>query len=48
MQHVPGVINPADDVTKPLGWMLHSRHARRIVGHYPFNSPLGVSLQLFP
>ena len=47
-QHVPGVINPADDVTKPLGWMLHSRHARRIVGHYPFNSPLGVSLQLFP
>ena len=27
-QHVPGVINPADDVTKPLGWMLPSRHAR--------------------
>ena len=22
--HIPGVINPADDLTKPLGWVLHS------------------------
>ena len=29
--HIPGVINPADD--KPLGWILHSRHARYIMGH---------------
>ena len=34
MNHIPGVINPADDFTKPLGWVLHARHARRIVGHY--------------
>ena len=22
--HIPGVINPADDLTKPLGWVLHA------------------------
>jgi hypothetical protein len=33
MVHIPGVINPADDLTKPLGWILHSRHARYIMGH---------------
>ena len=34
MLHIPGVINPADDLTKPLGWVLHARHARRFMGHY--------------
>jgi len=34
MHHIPGVINPADDLTKPLGWVPHSRHARRFMGHY--------------
>ena len=34
MRHIPGIINPSDDLTKPLGWILHSRHARRIMGHY--------------
>ena len=34
LAHCPGVLNPADDLTKPLGWVLHSRHARRIMGHY--------------
>ena len=34
MSFMPGIINPSDDLTKPLGWILHSRHARRIVGHY--------------
>ena len=32
--YIPGVINPSDDLTKSLGWVLHSRHARRIMGHY--------------
>ena len=32
--YCPGILNPADDLTKPLGWVLHSRHARRIMGHY--------------
>ena len=31
---IPGVINPADVLTKPLGCVLHARHARRIMGHY--------------
>ena len=34
MHHIAGVINPADDLTKPLGWVLHARHARRLMGHY--------------
>ena len=34
MCHIPGIINPADDLTKPLGWVLHARHARRIMGHF--------------
>jgi hypothetical protein len=34
MQHLPGIINPADQLTKNLGWILHSRHARRSMGHY--------------
>ena len=34
MRHIPGILNPADDLTKPLGWVLHARHARRIMGHY--------------
>ena len=34
LSHIPGIINPADDFTKALGWILHSRHARRIMGHY--------------
>lgn len=42
MQFIPGILNPADDLTKPLGWVLHSRHSRRIMGHYTslcMNSP---------
>jgi hypothetical protein len=34
MHFIPGIINPADDLTKPLGWILHARHARRLMGHY--------------
>ena len=34
MHFIPGVINPADDLTTPLGWVLHSHHARRFMGHY--------------
>jgi hypothetical protein len=33
MSHVPGVLNPSDDLSKPLGWILHSRHCRRFMGH---------------
>ena len=34
LHHIPGVINAADDLTKPLGWVLHARHARFLMGHY--------------
>ena len=26
--------NPADDLTKPPGWVLHGRHAGRFMGHF--------------
>ena len=32
--HIPGKLNPSDDLTKPLGWVLHSRHCRQFMGHY--------------
>ena len=31
--HVPGATNPADDLTKPLGFVLHIRHAQYIMGY---------------
>ena len=34
MVHIPGIVNPSDDLTKPLGWILHERHCRRTMGHY--------------
>jgi hypothetical protein len=34
MHHILGVINPSDSLTKPTGWVLHSRHCRRVMGHY--------------
>jgi len=34
MEFIPGIINPTDDLTKPLGWVLHDQHARRVMGHY--------------
>ena len=34
MIHIKGTLNPADDETKSLGWVLHARHCRRSMGHY--------------
>jgi len=34
MEFISGVIDPSNDLTKPLGWVLHDRHARRMMGHY--------------
>jgi len=33
MEFISGIINPSDDLTKPLGWALHDQHTRRIMGH---------------
>jgi len=32
MEFISGVINLSDDLTKPLGWALQDRHARRVRG----------------
>ena len=34
LSHIPGVINPSNNLTKPLGRVLHKRHARYIMGYY--------------
>ena len=34
MRHCAGVLNVSDDLTKPLGYVLHARHCRRLMGHY--------------
>ena len=34
MRHIAGILNPSDQATKPLGWTLHSRHVRRLMGHH--------------
>jgi hypothetical protein len=35
--HIPGIVNPADQATKAIGWTLHSRHAQRAMEHYRLN-----------
>ena len=32
--HIPGIINHANCLTKPVAWVLHSRHSRGLMGHY--------------
>ena len=32
--HISIVINPADNLTKPLGWGIHLCHCQRFMGHY--------------
>ena len=31
--HIPGVVNPADALTKALGSVLHAHHVTRLMGH---------------
>ena len=38
LHHIPGVINPSDAATKPLGWILHKRHVLRMMGYYGLSS----------
>jgi hypothetical protein len=32
LEHIRGNINPADAMTKALGWVLHHRHCTRMMG----------------
>ena len=34
IEHIPGILNPSNDLTKLLGYVLHARHCRRIMGHF--------------
>ena len=34
MRHICGNQNVSDGFTKPLSYVLHSRHCRRLMGHY--------------
>ena len=34
MEHIPGILNPSDNMTKPLGYVLHARYYRQIMGDY--------------
>jgi Reverse transcriptase (RNA-dependent DNA polymerase)/GAG-pre-integrase domain len=34
LEHIPGIINSADSLTKSLGMTLHFRHVRRLMGHH--------------
>jgi hypothetical protein len=43
LKHLPGKINPADALTKPLGRILHERHCRRLLGHYGVSRPASLS-----
>ena len=39
MRHIAGIINPSDDLTKAVSWILHGRHSRRGMGHCRIGSP---------
>ena len=34
LRHCPGVLNSSDDLTKVLGWVLHTCHCHCGMGHY--------------
>ena len=34
MKHIPGILNPSDNLTKPLGYVLHAYHCCKIMDHY--------------
>ena len=34
MNNIPGIVNSADDLTEPLGWLLNYRHVRYLMGNY--------------
>ena len=38
--HIPDIINPANCLTKPVAWVLHSCHSRRLMGHTGADFPM--------
>ena len=46
--HILSILNPSDDLTKALGWILHMRHAWRGMGHYQMRSQETSSVPRVP
>ena len=42
MQHIAGVLSIPDDLAKALGWILHLRHAWRMMSHFIAPNPCGA------
>ena len=34
MKHIPGILNPSNELTKSLGYVLHACYCRQIMDHY--------------
>ena len=34
LKHTPGIINPSENITKDLSWVLHGRHVNRLMGYF--------------
>jgi hypothetical protein len=47
LKHIKGTINPSDALTKGVGWILHSRHTRRLMGHFGPASAASFSSSAF-
>ena len=43
MCHIPSIINPADDITKPLVWILHFSHARYMIQYYNISNKSSIN-----
>jgi hypothetical protein len=46
--HIAGIINPSDDLSKPLGWVLHHRHSRRLMNHFTSSASANASTSNCP
>ena len=45
---IPGIVHPSDDLTKALGWFLHSQHVCWGMCHYQIGSPQDSELPACP
>ena len=43
MEHIPGILNPNNDLSKPLDYTLHAQDYQRILGYYTWISKIIVN-----
>ena len=46
MKRTYGIINPSDDLTKALGWVLYAQYMRRDMVYYPRKTQSGLLVPL--